>query len=158
VHDEPEVVTGDKDPVGEDGQGTSTHAFDGLRRREKELEERLAVSVLEEAMRPSLRAGYRALMEELLGEASQEARFVKAVDKLQALAFVRLVKQGRITPEHTAFTIRYARTGVSKFPYLQSHFNCVLIDLLNDVAASKAYALSDFCLATRNKLESASRK
>lgn len=32
VHDEPEIVTGDKDPVGADGQGMDTHAFNQARR------------------------------------------------------------------------------------------------------------------------------
>ncbi|TCA18491.1 HD domain-containing protein [Rhizobium leguminosarum bv. viciae] len=134
VHDEPEIVTGDKDPVGS-GQGTNTHAFNVDRRIEKDLEERRALDALASSMRRSLREAYLSLAQELLTDFSEEARFVKAVDKLQALAFVRLRKGAKIIPEHAAFTIRYSRLGVRRFPPLQRHFMRILQDLLDDVEA-----------------------
>ena len=59
VHDEPEIVTGDKDPVGEDGQGTDTHAFNRTRRLDKDREERRALDALTSSMRYSQRESYR---------------------------------------------------------------------------------------------------
>lgn len=158
VHDEPELITGDKDPVGSDGQGTSTHAFSEVRRHEKEKEERIALELLAGSMRPALRERYKAMMVELIEESSPEAEFVKAIDKLQALAFVRLVKRGRITPEHMAFTLRYSRNGLRRFPLLQNHFMCIVVDLLNDVASESPETFAAFCQATRNKLDSVERK
>lgn len=155
VHDEPEIVTGDKDPVGKDGQGSDTHAFNPSRRLDKDREERRALDALSSSMRRSLRESYRTMFEELIEVSSAEAQFVKALDKLQALVFVRLRKEGRITPDHAAFTIRYSRIGVHRFPPLQEHFKLVLHDLLDDVARSRPAELLAFCEAVFAKLKGA---
>ncbi|MBB3387214.1 MULTISPECIES: HD domain-containing protein [unclassified Rhizobium] len=155
VHDEPEIVTGDKDPVGKDGQGSDTHAFNLTRRLDKDREERRALDALASSMRRSLRESYRTMFEELIEGSSDEAQFVKALDKLQALVFVRLRKGGRITPDHAAFTIRYSRIGVHRFPPLQEHFKLVLRDLLDDVAQSKPTEIPAFCEEAFAKLKGA---
>ncbi|MBY5707509.1 HD domain-containing protein [Rhizobium leguminosarum] len=148
MHDEPEIVTGDKDPVGTDGQGNTTHAFNHGKRREKDDEERHAIEQLAVEMRPSIRDHYKRLFAELIEGSSEAARFVKAIDKLQSLAFVRLKKGGNITPEHAAFTLRYSRIGVHRFPQLQGHFMLVYEDLLGDVAIAKPDSFEDFCAST----------
>lgn len=155
VHDEPEIVTGDKDPVGKDGQGSDTHAFNLTRRFDKDREERRAFDTLASSMRRSLQESYRTMFEELIEVSSEEAQFVKALDKLQALVFVRLRKGGRITPDHAAFTIRYSRIGVHRFPSLQEHFKLVLRDLLDDVTASQDTEVLAFCEEAFAKLKSA---
>ncbi|PCH69245.1 MAG: hypothetical protein COC12_09360 [Rhodobacteraceae bacterium] len=152
VHDELEVITGDKDPVGPDGQGLDTHAFNAQRRIDKELEERSALEELLSEMRPSMRADHRILVEESTRGETIESRFLKSVDKLQALAFVRLKKVGNISPDHAAFTIRYSKLGVDYFPELQMHFICVLEDLLNDVHSILKHSTSSFCDATLERL------
>lgn len=155
VHDEPEIVTGDKDPVGRDGQGSDTHAFNPTRRLDKDREERRALDALTYCMRGSLREAYRTMFEELIEGSSEEAQFVKALDKLQALVFVRLRKGGRITPDHVAFTIRYSRIGVHRFPPLQEHFKLVLQDLLDDVAHFRPAEVLTFCEEAFAKLKGA---
>lgn len=155
VHDEPEILTGDRDPVGKDGQGSDTHAFNPDRRLDKDREERRALDALVLSMRLSLRGSYRTMFEELIEVSSEEARFVKALDKLQAFVFVRLRKGGRITPDHAAFTIRYSRIGVLRFPPLQEHFKLVLQDLLDDVARSRPNELLAFCEEAHAKLKGA---
>src|SRR4028119_1514345 len=42
IHDKLEIFTGDKNPVGRDGTGSSTHAFNVAARMRKSLEERQA--------------------------------------------------------------------------------------------------------------------
>jgi 5'-deoxynucleotidase YfbR-like HD superfamily hydrolase len=155
LHDEPEIVTGDKDPVGIDGQGNTTHAFDHRKRREKDDQERQAIDFLAAEMRPSIRERYRRLSVELIEDRSIEAHFVKAVDKLQSLAFVRLKKGGKITPEHAAFTIRYSRIGVNRFPQLQNHFMCILGDLIDDVSVARPGGINNFCAAAWSRLKEA---
>lgn len=155
VHDEPEIVTGDKDPVGRDGQGFNTHAFNQTLRLDKDREERHALASLAATMRHSLREPYLAMFEELIELPSEEAQFVKALDKLQALVFVRLRKGGRITSDHAAFTIRYSRIGVRRFPPLQEHFKLVLRDLLDDVARTRPAKYMEFCEDAFAKLRGA---
>ena len=148
LHDEPEIVMGDRDPVGNDGQGKATHAFNPVKRKEKDDDERAAIDQLAAQMRPTIRDRYRRLFLELSEGATEEARFVKAVDKLQSLAFVRLKKMGKITPQHAAFTLRYSRLGVLRFPQLQRHFMYVFEDLLRDVTSAQIGLGDDFCALT----------
>jgi 5'-deoxynucleotidase YfbR-like HD superfamily hydrolase len=157
VHDEPEIVTGDKDPVGSDGQGMDTHAFNQARRLAKDREERRALEDLTSRMRSTLRKSYRAMFEELIEETSEEAQFVKAIDKLQALAFVRLKKGARITSDHAAFTIRYSRIGVHRFPALQHHFKMMLRDLLDEIAETRPADAPAFYEDALAKLKGADR-
>jgi hypothetical protein len=57
-----------------------------------------------------------------------------------------------------AFTLRYSRNGLRRFPLLQNHFMCIVVDLLNDVASESPETFAAFCQATRNKLDSVERK
>lgn len=153
VHDQPEILTGDKDPVGTDGQGLSTHAFDARMRRKKEEDERTALALLLDEMRPAFRGKYQALVEEVIEGTTPESKFLKAIDKLQALVFVRLKKSGNISPDHLAFTVRYSRLGLKYFPPLQRHFLCVLDDLLDDIRVSSGSAYSTYCEAASQWLK-----
>jgi 5'-deoxynucleotidase YfbR-like HD superfamily hydrolase len=153
LHDQPEIFTGDRDPVGTDGQGFNTHAFNTDKRNQKENDERAAVDVLAAVMRQSMRGPYRALVDEYLNGVTNEAKFVKAVDKLQALVFVRLKKFGNITPEHMAFTIRYSRLGVLAYPAIQLHFQLILRDILSDVSLATSDEFPAYCKLTQQILE-----
>lgn len=133
VHDQLEMITGDKDPVGRSGDGSDTHAFSASERTAKSAEEVAALEEFLSNLAPNPAVKYRDLISEVLTEKTLEAKFVKAVDKLQALAFVRVKKVGDIGPSHLSFTIRYSREGVKKFPDLQQHFSLILGDLLADV-------------------------
>src|SRR5439155_15538091 len=55
---------------------------------------------------------------ELLDGATPEAQFVKAIDKLQALAFVLVKKHGELADRHLEFTLRYSEKVVLYFPPL----------------------------------------
>ncbi|MGR9438386.1 HD domain-containing protein (plasmid) [Rhizobium leguminosarum] len=158
LHDEPEIVMGDRDPVGNDGQGSATHAFNPVKRIEKDEDERVAINQLAGQMRPTIRDRYRRLFLELSEGATEEARFVKAVDKLQSLAFVRLKKMGSITPEHAAFTLRYSRLGVLRFPQLQRHFMYMFEDVLRDVASAQIGLCDDFHALTWSCLIDAEKR
>jgi 5'-deoxynucleotidase YfbR-like HD superfamily hydrolase len=153
VHDQPEILIGDRDPVGLDGRGSDTHAFNPKKRAQKESDERAALAAIVEGLRHSMQKPYRALVEEFLDGRSNEALFVKSVDKLQALAFVRLKKKGNIIPDHMAFTLRYSRLGVLHFPSLQPHFQNVIHDVLRDVLSEAPASFNEFCKKTKDILE-----
>lgn len=133
VHDQLEMITGDKDPVGKHGDGSDTHAFNMSERNAKSAEEAVALEEFTSNLAPKTAARYHDLISEAAAEKTLEARFVKAVDKLQALAFVRVKKVGDVGPSHLSFTIRYSREGLKKFPDLQQHYSLILKDLLADV-------------------------
>ena len=133
VHDQLELITGDKDPVGKHGDGSGTHVFSKSEREAKSAEEAVALDEFVSKLDPNMAGRYFDLISEVTSENTLEAKFVKAVDKLLALAFVRVKKVGDIGPAHLSFTIRYSREGVRKFPAMQQHFSLILKDILDDV-------------------------
>jgi len=147
VHDQLEMLTGDKDPVGRFGDGSDTHAFSENQRRAKTSEEVAALKEFTKNLAPNADARYHELITEALAEKTLEAKFVKAIDKLQALAFVRVKKVGDIGPSHLSFTIRYSREGVKKFPELNQFFSFILNDLLADVEQAFPANFHTYCKA-----------
>ncbi len=122
LHDKLEILIGDFSPVGRKGDGWDSHAFDPTLRIEKNGEERGALVRYLARLRPSLRGEQCGLFEEVLSGKTREAKFVKAVDKLQAFAFVVTKKAGKFANRHLQFTLRYVEKGVGDFPGLWRHY------------------------------------
>ena len=85
LHDKLEIITGDFDPVGPDGQGTTAHVFSAKAQANKVKAELVALEQYLKILRRPLRDSQRNLLLDIIHCHSPEARFVKAVDKLQAL-------------------------------------------------------------------------
>lgn len=153
LHDKLEMFTGDFDPVGVDGQGNQTHAFDEAAKAEKV---RLEQEALDEYL-SSLRGKARAIQSELLNEimegASQEAKLVKSIDKLQALAFVLIKKDGKMSDSHIVFSLRYSSKAVEYFPPLSMHYDVLVQRLLERVAAFRKADLSQLYQQILGKAE-----
>lgn len=153
LHDKLEIYTGDYDPIGPDGRGTGTHAFDEGARRGKEQAEREAAEQYLAKLRPAIRDWQRLLLEELIDGTSAEARFVKAVDKLQALAFVVEKKAGTISDEHLLFTVKYSRKALLHFPRIRFHYAELLNRLLDTIAAQRGVTRTDLDKQVFGQLE-----
>ncbi|QYE37232.1 HD domain-containing protein (plasmid) [Polymorphobacter sp. PAMC 29334] len=134
VHDKLELLTGDFDPVGPDGQGTTSHAFDPCARAEKTRLELQALEKYLARLRGRARELQRQLLLETIQGESAEARLVKAVDKLQALAFVVAKKAGNMTDEHLSFSLRYSFKAVEYFPGIANHYAALVKRLMIAVA------------------------
>lgn len=137
LHDKLEIYTGDFDPVGPDGRGKHSHAFNAVRRVEKENLEKRALHHYLSTLREGARAEQKALFDELLTGQSLEARFVKAVDKIQALAFVVVKKDGVLTDEHLDFTLRYSAKAINYFPGLTYHYGLLVQRLVGKIASKR---------------------
>jgi 5'-deoxynucleotidase YfbR-like HD superfamily hydrolase len=123
VHDKMEIIIDDWNPIGRDGTGKKTHAFNAARKSQKDEAERDAIKVYLTKLRPALRASHEALLLEALECVTMEARFVKAVDKLQALAFVYSKKNGDMQDRHVIFSLKYSQQACYLCPALAMHFN-----------------------------------
>jgi 5'-deoxynucleotidase YfbR-like HD superfamily hydrolase len=134
LHDKMEIATGDSNPVGRDGTGTKTHAFNEAKRLLKSTSERDAV--VKYLARLNQGAGIQQAQDlnELLEATTQDSRFVKAVDKLQALAYVLIKKGGIFDDRHLRFTLRYSQQCVEYFPPLIEHYNELRSRLMSQVA------------------------
>lgn len=134
LHDKLEMITGDYDPVGPDGTGRGSHAFDQQARATKEHEERRALAQYLSSLNEAARNIQAPLLEEVIAGTSNEALFIKAVDKLQALAFVILKKDGNVNDTHLSFSVRYSQKAIQYFPPLHDHYSFLLELLLESVA------------------------
>lgn len=126
LHDKMEILIDDKNPVGRDGTGMSTHAFNIEKKGIKDGLERAAIQKYVSKLPASARQDQNQMLLELLEGITEESRFVKAVDKLQALAFVLLKKKGMMGRKHLNFTQRYSQKVVDYYPPLQQHFQELL--------------------------------
>jgi 5'-deoxynucleotidase YfbR-like HD superfamily hydrolase len=141
LHDKLEIITGDADPVG-DGMGTNTHAFNPVRRAEKDSEAIEALKMYVSLLRPAVAQRHQALLEEIIQGRSSEAYFVRGVDKLQAFAFVIAKKRGNFQDKHLSFTLQYVERGIAGFPGLCGHYLEMRGRLLKDVADRRQNTVS----------------
>ncbi len=117
------ISTGDESPIGRDGTGLKTHAFnDEIVRARAYVEEKAIANYHKHSpSRHSLRAGRTpprlppcpALPKRCLSRAST---------KLQTLAFIIEKKAGDMNDKHIHFTLRYAEKGVAYFPQTRTVF------------------------------------
>jgi 5'-deoxynucleotidase YfbR-like HD superfamily hydrolase len=142
LHDKLELLTGDLSPIGRDGTGLNAHAFNVDARSRKEEREFDALEAYLKRLRPSLRNHQRAVFIDMQKLECSEARLLKAVDKMQTLAFVHWKKKGVITDLHLQFTIRYASRCLAYFPPIQQHYSEMLRALLRQVARKRSVPLT----------------
>lgn len=143
VHDKMEILTGDFNPIGKDGTGKKTYAFDKNKEIKKELSEKKAIERYLTMLPISARNEQAELLSEMLKCSTDEAKFVKAVDKIQVLAFIHEKKQGNIQDNHLKFTLKYARNAIFLFPGIESHYNELSTRIIDQVAANRSKDKSD---------------
>jgi putative hydrolase of HD superfamily len=120
LHDKMEIRIGDWSPVARNGTGDQTHAFDAEKRKSKDEAERQAIEQYLKELGTAAAETQQSMFHELLEGRTDEAKFVKAVDKLQALVYVVAKKSGRMTKQHLQFTMRYSEK-VMAWPGLELH-------------------------------------
>jgi 5'-deoxynucleotidase YfbR-like HD superfamily hydrolase len=137
LHDKMEMYTGDANPVGRDGTGLSTHAFHELARSLKTEREIAALIRYASALRSQAAERQVGLLLEIINGDTDEARLVKAIDKLQALAFVHLEKRGALLDSHIRFTLAYSHKCCEYFPPLRGHYQFLRNLFLQEVACRR---------------------
>jgi putative hydrolase of HD superfamily len=135
LHDILEIIVGDQSPIGRDGTGRSTHAFNQRVAQERSAMEEAAVAYYVGRLPSDAAEEQRSLLDDYQSGRSQEARFVKCVDKMQTLAFVLIKKSGDMEDKHIRFTLSYSEKGISYFPALEDHFRNLQVRVLESVAA-----------------------
>ena len=118
LHDKMEIYIGDMSPIARDGTATGTHFGDRAIRDAKKRAESDAVDAYLGALAAPSRDLAADLFAELAEGLTADARFVKAVDKVQALAYVVEAKKRRMPSKHFAFTVAYSDQALSYFPPL----------------------------------------
>ncbi|MEK7615532.1 MAG: HD domain-containing protein [Patescibacteria group bacterium] len=120
IHDIAEIITGDESPLGEDGTGKSTHAFDERLAQEKMERETQAVRQLFSQLPESDAKEFYDLWLEAEQKVSFEAKVVKALDKLEATLQALEYSDGVLYKEHFEFSIKYSMKYADVDPAIKS--------------------------------------
>ncbi len=133
LHDKLELFTGDMSPMGPSGTGLDGTAYNQALAKAKRQAELEALNIYLNMLPRHTKQYQQELMLEYINEASSEARFVKAVDRLQVYTWLIRSKGGKLSNKHLLFNLRYLRSGVSHFPPLLNYcyeFEERLLDLV----------------------------
>jgi len=143
LHDKLELIMGDKNPLGRDGTGLKTHAFNPIKGADKLKLERLALDEYTQKLGLEARAVQSPLFQEILDKRTPEALFVSAIDKLQPLTYILAKKRGALDNEHILFTLHYSHKSVAYFPSLFPYYKELTARLLSSVSRFRKISRSD---------------
>ena len=118
IHDLPEIIAGDASPLGKDGTGKMTHAFDEAARLRKHEKEKRAAVALFGKLPTKIGAEFLKLWLEIEAHKTFEARVVKSLDKLECMLQVQEYRRGHLFSEHWHFTITYGMKGSEVDPVI----------------------------------------
>lgn len=121
LHDKLELITGDYSPIDDDATGSTTHAFNESCAAEKKADEHAALSEYMRILPEPARGYQRPIIEDAIEIKSAEAKFVNALDKLSALAYIVEKKAQGLRADHLRFTEEYSRKAVLGCPRLLPH-------------------------------------
>jgi len=143
LHDKLEIITGDKNPLGKNGKGTKTHAFNSEKRASKnELEKEALEKYLSKLNEYTLNIQKSSLLD-TLSLASIESKFIKAIDKIHPLIYIIRKKRGKMLDDHIIFTLRYSRTYFDYFPQLEPYYNEILDRLFIEISNYRKCDVND---------------
>lgn len=134
LHDKLEIWARDVSPLGRDGSGKNTFAFSKAKREERNFTESEAMKTYLRTLSRATRRMQEPLLEDLLEHRSLEAKFVRAVDKLQVFSYLIARKSGDMDNKHIAFNIRYAGKCVEPVDFLLPYYELLVEMLLTKVA------------------------
>ena len=139
LHDKLELITGDYSPIDDNATGQTTHAFNDDRAMAKKANEHGALERYLRLLPVPVREYQRHIIEDAIDIRSEEAKFVNALDKLSALAYIVAKKDRGLRGEHLQFTKEYSRKAVLECPQLLPH-HALLISMLKQLENSSLVA------------------
>lgn len=129
IHDLPELIAGDQSPLGTDGTGTNSHAYNPAKAKEKFTKEAEAAHTLFSLLPDTQRDALLKLWHEFEAQSSYEANIVKAIDKLEGKLQAIEYSKGVLFPAHFAFTENYGVNSYDADP-ATAEFGKLLLELL----------------------------
>ncbi len=150
LHDKMEIEIGDANPLGKDGTGAKGHAFNAEKQMSKDRRESLAIETYVAKLRPEVARVQRALLLENLECQTPEARFVKALDKMGALAFILIKKRGAVEDKHLTFLIKFTDKNDRYFPPLRRHSQELLQRIFRAAARVRGVPMSELWADAKN--------
>lgn len=131
IHDVPEILAGDASPIGEDGTGAQTHAYNKDIKHERHQLERQAAESLFSSLPQRIGQELLDLWLEYEDQQTFESQVVKAIDKFEGKLQVLEYTQGTMFTQHWEFTQTYGAESTKVDPALEALME-QLIDELRD--------------------------
>jgi 5'-deoxynucleotidase YfbR-like HD superfamily hydrolase len=154
LHDKLEIIMDDKDAVGRGGTGKRSHAFNPIIKKRKEELEREALERYSKKLNGEARRVQGSILLEYSEGKSREARFVRAIDKLDAITFIIRKKKGDMKDAHIRFTLKYAQAAIVYFPEIEPYFRELAHRLLLSVAKFRRLSIEEIeRIASEEQLE-----
>ncbi len=143
LHDKLEILTGDLKPIGRDGTGQNTYAFDETLQLNKEMIESEAMQKYLSMLPPSAQPEQSILLNEIIKCTTAEALFVKAIDKIQSLFYIFIKKKGNIADKHFKFSLEYAEKALGYFPEIEPYYSEIRSRLIQQVAKRRSKTIEN---------------
>ncbi len=119
IHDVPEIIAGDASPLGTDGTGKDSHAYNtDMAEAKFEREKEAAEEIFGKLPKEEAEALY-ALWLEYEDQASYEAKVIKALDRFEGKLQTLEYTNGVIFKEHLAFAETYGTDTFNIDPALK---------------------------------------
>ena len=116
IHDLPEIIAGDASPMGSDGMGSDSHAYNAKVAEARKITEEEAATALFGMLPGALAGEFLEHWQEFEAQQCLEAKVVKALDRIECMLQVLEYRDGHMFSEHLEFTISYGmeRAGCCK--------------------------------------------
>jgi putative hydrolase of HD superfamily len=129
IHDVPELLAGDASPIGEDGTGLQTHAYNKNVQESRYLSEKQAAEELFGQLPTHIGAELLDLWLEYEQQSTFESKVIKALDKFEGKLQVLEWTQGKMYSKHWEFTEKYGVEAAQADPALNELMDLLITEL-----------------------------
>lgn len=119
IHDIPEIIAGDASPLGTDGTGRDSHAYNAQKAQEKFEAEKKAARKIFDRLPPDQADEFYNLWLEFEAQISFEAKVVKALDRIEGKLQAFEYSGGNLFKEHMKFSLTYGVETYSVDPAIE---------------------------------------
>lgn len=119
IHDVQEIIAGDDSPMGQDGTGKDTYAYNQTKAEERHQREAGAAKELFAKLPADQAAELYELWLEYEAQQSFTSRVVKAIDRIECMLQVLEYRDGHMFPQHLEFTIDYGMAKANVDPVVK---------------------------------------
>jgi len=111
IHDLPEIIAGDGSPMGADGTGKDTYAFNKKKAIYRHCKEKKAAKILFAKLPSAQGRELFDLWLEYEEQKSFESKVIKSLDRLECLLQVLEYRKGHLFEKHFEFNLNYTFKG-----------------------------------------------
>ncbi len=132
IHDLPEMIAGDASPLGSDGTGKDSHAYNEQVATQRHIEEERAAKEIFGQLPDNEGQAFYELWQEFEEQKTFEAKIVKVADKIEGKLQASEYLQGVMFKDHLDFNISYGVKYYETDPFLREVHVAILEEFTKD--------------------------